>query len=543
MRSLIVRLIRGNWPIATLALASILPLFAVRFLPFFDYPHWVYQANIIAHYPEFRQWYTLNWMPVPNLGSTLPLLALTPIFGPELGAKILVAGYACGMILAFAYLARGIAGAPTGYELLGSIVVYNYFFYNGFLSYIVGLPVLLAVLGVLVRTPSQPSRAQVAIVSLLSIIAYLCHLFVWIPIVFYLMTTVFVTRTHRPILLLSQALPGFLLLAYVLQKRDSIPTQYYDSLANKLFSIVGPNLPFQRVDPFAAPIPILLLNIVILSFIGLLFIRALYKSLSGNAPPMPVLGTDGRGQARKGSRLEAFLRVGLRSSASHSASSLLIVCIGLLVAAVTLPFTWFGGMGAVDQRFVFTAYVILLAGLGAAATTRFRQSFAMPLALSVLLAHTIAFIAAGNQLRMVHDAIRARPRDASVFVAALRHPPMYGSCESPNILNAGSGIFALQWFPLYDAVERGGAIASSFGTAALQPASTAGYPMAFGQFQTEEERNRLVVDSADMSNTYDYLFLFGCPQDVHPIEAKLRSRFVLVDEGRYYAIIKLRDSS
>jgi hypothetical protein len=106
-------------------------------------------------------------------------------------------------------------------------------------------------------------------------------------------------------------------------------------------------------------------------------------------------------------------------------------------------------------------------------------------------------------------------------------------------MNAGNGIFALQWFPLYDAVERGGIVASSFDTAALRPLHNAAYPLMFGQFQTENERKKLLIDSDRTKESYDYLFLFGCPEDVHSVEDNLVSKFNLVDNGTYYAIIKL----
>src|SRR5262245_37522483 len=186
MQGPILRLSRNNWLVIAVAVISMVPVTVVRFLPTFDYPHWVYQANVIAHFSDFQGWYTLSWKPVPNLGSTIPLLFLTPIFGAELSTKILVAFYACTMILSFAYLVRGFTRGPTNTELFGSVLVYNYFFYNGFLSYIIGFPILLTTLGKIIRISSQPSRRDLAILSLLSTLSYLCHLFVWLPIAIYI---------------------------------------------------------------------------------------------------------------------------------------------------------------------------------------------------------------------------------------------------------------------------------------------------------------------------------------------------------------------
>ena len=119
--------LRRNWKILVLAALTAVPLFTVRFLPVFDYPHWVYQAHVLTHYAHYREWYHISWAPTPNLGSTVALLLLTPLFGAELGAKLLLALYAFAMVVAFAYLVRGTARSSSALELLGPILPYSTF--------------------------------------------------------------------------------------------------------------------------------------------------------------------------------------------------------------------------------------------------------------------------------------------------------------------------------------------------------------------------------------------------------------------------------
>jgi hypothetical protein len=83
------RKVNQNLLLLGMAVLTVIPVLIVRFLPMQDYPQWLFQAHVIAHFSSFANTYSISWTSIPNLGSTLPLLALTPLFGAEAAGKIL----------------------------------------------------------------------------------------------------------------------------------------------------------------------------------------------------------------------------------------------------------------------------------------------------------------------------------------------------------------------------------------------------------------------------------------------------------------------
>jgi hypothetical protein len=500
---------KHNRALILLALISAIPIGLVHFLPLFDYPHWVYQAHVLSHYVDYQSWYKVNWMPVPNLGSTLPLLLLAPLVGAEVGTKVLLAIYAVTMVLGFAYCVRSITGRPVVTELVGPILVYNYFFYNGFLSYTLGLPIILVAIGFMIRFGTKLNRSHLVVIALLSCAAYLCHLFIWLPLLLAISIGV-ITRKLNQILLLSQLPPILLLIVYTYNRNSSggIDFQPYESVPNKLFSLFGPDQMFQRADPLETILPIMILNVITFLIIAWLSFRA--------------------------------IRSATTTKSMDSTRFLALFTIYLFISAILIPFTWFAGMGSIDQRLSYSAYMIALVLVAATSAGQVYRGFPILLSLAVVIVHSINFVGYDSQLREVHQAIQTRPPNASVYVASLRHPPLYGACETDTLLNAGNGVFALQWFPLYDAVERGGIAAQTFDTAVLQPRTNAALPMRFGQYLSESEVNSLVKMIVQPSNIYDYVFLFGCSNDIRHAEKLLAPLGDFIDRGAIYSILRVR---
>jgi hypothetical protein len=506
--------IKQDWLIAILAIMSSLCLFTFRFLPMNDYPYWVYYAHVLANYEQFKEWFALQLGPIPNLGSTMLLTPLVPLLGAESASKVLLAGYAAAFVLAFAYLARGVARAPSGIELLGLLFVYNYVFYNGFLSFLVGLPLLLATLGLAIRMPIRPSNRDLFLLSLLSVAAYLCHLFIWLPLLAYVVTKTF-RKTHSPraLLLLTQILPIILSIVYAIQRagQTSVSWRLYESLPNKLFSLIGPHLPFPRIDPFPSTVPTLIANGVFVFIVTMLVAVAIKK------------------------RSQVII--------SQPAHSLLFTSLGLFVIAALIPFSWFGGMGSIDQRLSFVTGLVFVCLLGPYLTGRRARTFCLGISVAALFIHTIIFVTADSYLKATFNQILSRPSNAPTYVASVRRPPIYGECFPRTVENLGYAVFPLQAFPLYDAIERPGVVATTFDTALLTKMADARFTMRFGRVQTELERMKLIEDVDFLSEQYDYLLLFGCPEDIRSVAAIWQSISRPTKQGAYYALVDLSEDT
>jgi hypothetical protein len=506
-RQNIIQVIINNKLLLFLASISVVPLLFVRFLPVYDYPHWVFQAHIVTNITNYSHWYDLNWIPVPNWGSTLPLLLLTPIFGAEFGTRVLVAVYALLLIVSFAYLARGVAGTPTGIEFVGPLLVYNYFFYNGFLSYYIGLPILLVTLGYLIRISPIVTWRELTILSTLSILAYLCHLYIWIPIFLYILMAIILHKGNGKIII-SQVLPISLLCLYFMSRisEGDVSIRLYSSILNKSYSLVASILPFQRIDPFNSPVPILFINIFILLTI---FIYLFWK-----IDPTKL---------------------------SKDLIPLIATIILLLGIALFNPFSWFGGMGESDHRFMFTGYLILLSLFGSISYLGKNKWILLGLSLFIITITSIIFISVDRQLKIIQGAIEQSQPKSKVYVASFRYPPLYGEC-SPRFWNAGGGIFVLQWFPLYYAVENGGLDANTFNTAVVQSKLGVNYSLNFGEFQTAVERSSF-INKINQNKENTYLIFFGCPKDILSVKTNLSPDYVLLSEGNYFEIFRLHETT
>ncbi len=484
----------------------------IRFLPVFDYPHWIYQAHVLANFPNYSEWFYVEIAPIPNLGSTLFLWPLTLLMGAEAAGRVLVSVYAFSVVITFYYLIRGLSG-NSGLIFFGPAFVFNYFFFNGFLSFLVGVPVLLLTIGIFLRVEKITPRRWILLASL-SALAYLSHLFIWLPILAYtviraLLSLITGRKTTAVGLGTTQIVPFVLLIVYIVGRtsQEAIEWSYYQSLPDKLFSIVAPMLPFSRTDPFPVVLPIAILN----AAFGLVIFLLLLIAVRHFKKDKEIRGV-----------------------------ALLITALVLLLIALLIPVNWFGGMGAVDQRFAFLGFVLLIAYLGRYVPSRFQLLFAV-IAIVILGFQSLVFISNDKQLRLVHKALQSRELGSSMYVASLRHPPIYGECD-PKIWNAGNGVFPLQWFPLFDVIERDHLYVSTFNTALLHSREGSHLDVSFDQYQTVVDRATLVnkINTNELSS-FDYLILFGCPADLDSVSIIWQSESgELVNQGDYYRLVRLR---
>ena len=485
-----------------LAGLSLLPALVVRFFPVYDYPHWVYQAHIIANLQSFTDHFYISWLPVPNLGSTLPLLVLTPLLGAEMAVKVLVLINAFLFVIGYAYYIKGIDVNQIGLRYLGPVIVFNVFFFYGYLSFYLGLTIIVFTFGYLIRLTGPLTRKNIFNVALLSIIAYLCHLFIWLPIFLYTIISDLIERKTIK-LSISQLPPLLLFFIYAVARvgQENMRVIPYNSILNKLFSLVGPLIPFQRIDPFPSKLPILLLNLFVMGLIALVIFMGLLKNKRDGTP------------------------------STCRGDSLMYTLALLTVMGIVFPFTTIAGMGMADQRLIFIAALLAFPLLMSCLKVEFAPKLTIFISIFVILVNLVSFIDTDKQLRVVDGAIKQIPHGKTIYTASFRNVPLYGECE-PKLLNSGNGIFPLQWFPLYEFTERGDVVAETFSTAILKTKPNSQRQLYFGEFNTEQTQGAFLEKMNAENNTWDYVVIFRCPGkaiDVSPT-------WVLFDSGKYYDI-------
>ena len=498
--------------VVILALAAALVVGVVRFFPAYDYPHWIYQAHVLANLAEYGQWFSLQLVPTPNLGSTMFLWPLTLGLNAEMAGRVLTSIYAFLTVVAFAYLVRS-KGVKSGLLLLGPVLVFNYFFYNGFLSYFLGLPLVLFTIGFFERIEKLTPGRWIAL-ALLSAVAFLCHLFVWFPIAMYAAVAGLLSGRVRTALAYwsTQFLSVALLAIYTLTRTSSEPLRavFYQNIPDKLFGLITPMLPLSRVDPFPPRLPFLPLNGLFALGIAVLFFVALRRFV--------------------------------RSKPDRAMLVLPVTVALLLLVAILTPVDWFAGMRAFDKRITFMGFALLLAAMGRYTP----QRLALPvgaIAAVILGLHYVVFAGANDHMTSIHQALQDRPQGASLHVFTFRNPPMYAACN-PGVMNLGHGVFALQWFPLFDIVERDHLEVETFETALLRERPDSTPEVTFGKADDPQGYRDFAADLRESPPAYDYLVIFGCPRDLKVVadiwQTGPNQVAQEVNQGPYHVLLKMR---
>lgn len=495
-----------------MALAAAAVVALVRFFPSYDYPHWIYQAHVLANLAEYEQWFQVVLGPIPNLASTLFLWPLTLFLRAEVAGRVMITLYAFLTVLAFAYLVRG-KNARSGLLLFGPVLIYNYFFYNGFLSYFLGLPVVLFTIGLFERTTKMTAGRWVAL-TLLSVLAYLCHLFVWFPVLVYAGVAGLLSgRVRSALVYWTTQLPAVVLLGiYTLTRTSSEPlrAEFYQSIPDKVFGLITPMLPLSRVDPFPPRLPFLPLNALFaVVVVVLLFVAA---------------------------------RRFIRSKPDRAALVLPLTAAVLLVIAALVPIDWFAGMRAFDKRITFMGFALLLTAIGRYVPQRWTAPVAL-VAVAILGLHFVVFSTTNTQLTTIHRAMQDRPQGATLHVVTLRNPPMYAACN-PGVMNLGHGVFPLQWFPLFDVVERDRLEVETFETAVLRERPDGQPSVTFTKYDNHSEYRAFAESLAQSAPTYEYMVIFGCPRDLETVAdiwaAGSGQIAQPVNQGTYHILLKMQ---
>lgn len=170
--------------VALLLLLMIVPLIWPIFPPLDDVPTHMGRFRIqagMAGAPTLSSIFSIDWMPVGNLGVDLIVLQLQPFTGIELATKIavmLIAVLSAGGLLLIAREVHGEVPASAAFALP---LIYSYSFQYGFINFSLGAALALLLFGLVLRYQRLKKPLIWGTLILVgSVLIYFAHIFGWV---------------------------------------------------------------------------------------------------------------------------------------------------------------------------------------------------------------------------------------------------------------------------------------------------------------------------------------------------------------------------
>jgi len=166
-----------------LALLYLVPFWIVHYLPTVDGPCHTYNAWILLHYgdsreyPLFRQYYEINAEPYPNWIGHGIMVLLMLVAPPLVAEKVLVSLYALAFLGGLWYFAGSVRPGSRWLAFLGFPFVFNSLFQFGFYNFSISLALFLWVLGFWWRHRDRPGDLRYVVgINLLLGLCYFSHI-------------------------------------------------------------------------------------------------------------------------------------------------------------------------------------------------------------------------------------------------------------------------------------------------------------------------------------------------------------------------------
>lgn len=166
--------------LALLAL-NLLPIWLFEYFPSQDGPSHLNNANVLREYPwrsleVFRQFYTIDALPLPNWSTYVALAALMKLLPALVAEKILLSAYVIALPTAIRYCIRGLNPTAAATTLLGFPLAYNAPFQLGFYNFSSGVVMFFVCVGYWLKRNGELSALETLTLMLLSVVLYFCHL-------------------------------------------------------------------------------------------------------------------------------------------------------------------------------------------------------------------------------------------------------------------------------------------------------------------------------------------------------------------------------
>ena len=500
-----------------LSVLALLPLLVTRFPPLTDYVQWVFQGYLFERLinggagDAVQQYYHVSLVPVPNAVAPVAIGLLQLWLVPADAGRVFLAVSVLVFSYGFGFLVRTLQRRPTVLELLGFPWAYGYFLYWGFVSYVLALGLALLGVGLLHHLRVQPAHRRAGVgyagLALFSMVVYLCHLFGWavltLTALLYALQSLTAGKRREAGAIVLMLLPSFLLLiAYAMAGGGNGTTELYPSLIDKGLAIASPLFLFLRTDPFPAPFPVMPLN----ALCGLLLMAVLvghWQRRAVGETQRPVLASAG----------------------------------ALLLGAVLVPFNWFGGLVAPDNRLILPA---VLLGVAALPGKPWRLSSGLCTAAVVVLIlglHTVQFARTGARLAAVQTATAAAiPPAGSVLLLTIHDPPVRAACQTGRLPSLGAPV--LDWFGLYRLMAIGGTRSSIFDSSIIVPTARSSAAPELTITQVRPSGVQAVLGSrANLVARFGTIEAFGCQEALQTVQSVLTPAYHVRARGDGYEVL------
>jgi hypothetical protein len=494
---------------ALLSIGCVAVLLAPRFLPFYDYPEWVLQGQIVhdlwtgagSNGIPVAQLYAMLPVPVPNLAAPVGIALLAFVMPIAMAGRIFLVLGVLGFGYGYGFLVRRLQGQPTVLEFTGFIWAFGYFLDRGYVSYLFGLPIAFVGIGLAHQIVHRPAgRWRLGVLCALQVLAFLAHLVPWGVLV--LVVSCYAVALYRSDrgrqalrLLATSAAPAALLIWYAAAAPEAGHLALYPTLRDKLVSLAETVQFFPRLDPYpgsVASFPAQLLLTV--AMIGIVWWNI-----------------------RRRSTWQA-LRTPLAAAA-----------LILATVAVLDPVDNVNSLTKPDQRLLLPAILLLLAAVPWK-PARARSTVAVAGVVSVsLVLHGLALISLDAPLQRVFDAIDTVPDNVAVATLAV---PSDGGCRpqaGPSI-----GIPSLKWFDVNRMLARHEVRADLQETSgvALRFDPTSGPGLT--SLSTAASEALAAIDATSAT----YVEVFACPVDLVGVTNALAPQYAPLVSGDSFAIFQ-----
>lgn len=263
-----------------------------EYLPFQDYPEWLFQSRILhqifAHGSSEGSGYELQLFPIhPNILVSLLLAGLQFVVPVKVAGKIVLTLIVVAFVFGWRFLMnRHQPLHPLRW--LGIPLAFNYFFSMGFLSYCLGIGLMMFAVGWLFSGMTPYSPGKLMMLGLCALVLFFTH---GVAIAIFLMAVVLFLFTNNSYTrgqkrgVLAACLPAIvLLLLYFGFGEKSGSVALYDSITHQLISSRYAVCLFPRLIPLEPLLPVSYLNIAALAAILGVVVLAWRASVATSTP-------------------------------------------------------------------------------------------------------------------------------------------------------------------------------------------------------------------------------------------------------------------
>jgi hypothetical protein len=159
---------------------SAIPVLIVDTLPLVDYPNHLARMHIIAAYdsaPALRQFYALDWHPVPNLAMDLLVPSLARIMPLEWAGKLFILATLLLIAGGTAALHRFLFQRWSAWPLLAFLLLYNRSLLWGFGNFLFGVGLAILAFALWVGLRDRAAILRVATAVVLAPAVFFAHFF------------------------------------------------------------------------------------------------------------------------------------------------------------------------------------------------------------------------------------------------------------------------------------------------------------------------------------------------------------------------------